>query len=222
MKKSFFLSFATVLAFAGWMGSAAADSHEGAMFTADLDAEQEVHDVESDGSGHAEFELNAEQTEVTYTVEVSGMEGVTMSHIHSGEAGEDGPVEVDFLGGEQEPEDVDGELASGTFGEDDLAGDMTWDELLEAMTGEGLYVNVHTDEYPAGEIRGQIMEEDTKAEDNDMNETDNDADAGSDNDEEGNEMAATASTAPLFTLIGMLAALAGGALILGRRRGQEA
>ncbi|WP_051288101.1 CHRD domain-containing protein [Alkalicoccus chagannorensis] len=248
MKKAMVLSLAGAVGFAGAAGTVAADSHDhddGTMFEAEMTPDQEVHDVDSDAHGEASFTLNDDQDEVSYTLEVHDLTDVTMAHIHSGAEGEDGPVEVDFLGEDYEVQDVDGELASGTFGEDDLAGDMSWDELLEAMTDDMLYVNVHTEEYPDGEIRGQIMaaadhegEDDynnemnnnhddnnynnemnnNHDEDNYNNEMNNHNNADNNHDEEGNEMAATASNGPLYTMLGMLAAMAGGAMMFVRRR----
>ncbi|PRO66609.1 CHRD domain-containing protein [Alkalicoccus urumqiensis] len=253
MKKFMTISTAVLAGAAVTGTSVMADSHDSessgtAMFTADLSPDQETADVESDASGMAEFELNEDQTEVTYTVEAESLTGVTMAHIHSGAEGEDGPVEVGLFDTD-EAEDIDGELASGTFGEDDLAGDMDWDGLLEAMTNEGLYVNVHTEEYPDGEIRGQIMahdmeegmdngmnnhdDADNNHDDADNNHDDNNAmndhddsdngyaDNGNDWDEEGNEMAQTSTNGPLFTMIGLLAATAGGAMMFFRRRPQQ-
>ncbi len=36
-------------------------------------------------------------------------------------------------------------------------GGMTLSEFLDAADTEGLYVNLHTEKYPNGAIRGQVM-----------------------------------------------------------------
>jgi hypothetical protein len=52
-----------------------------------------------------------------------------------------------------------GEIAKGTITEKDLIGPLagkTVGDLVKMIKDGGAYVNVHTDKYPDGEIRGQI------------------------------------------------------------------
>ena len=47
----------------------------------------------------------------------------------------------------------------GTISAADLVGDLEGfpiDELIGQMLDGNIYVNVHTDQFPAGEIRGQV------------------------------------------------------------------
>ncbi|GAK04613.1 hypothetical protein JCM19037_3046 [Geomicrobium sp. JCM 19037] len=68
------------------------------------------------------------------------MYGATAGHLHSGAAGEDGPVEL-FLFENDEPMDYNGDVASGTLYADDLVGDLTWEEFSMALVAGEVYAN---------------------------------------------------------------------------------
>ncbi|WP_338484605.1 CHRD domain-containing protein [Alkalicoccus halolimnae] len=194
MKKVFAVSTASVVAFAGFAGSASA-AHEGQEFMADLVPEEEVMDVDSDATGEAHVEVSDDGESLDFTVEAHDLNDTLAGHFHSGPRGEDGPVEL-FLFENDEAMDYDGEVATGTLTEDDLVGDLSWEEFSETLVEGNIYVNLHTEEFPDGEIRGQLEMAD---------------------DVEGDEMADTASNGPLYTMIGLFAALAGGVVMMGRR-----
>ena len=132
---------------------------EARRFTATLSGDNEVPAVDSDATGTATLELNEDETELTYTVNVAGGEGITQAHIHVGAADANGPIVV-FLFGFLDPGiDVDGELASGTLTGDDLINDlegMPLSALVDELRAGNAYVNVHSEANPPGEIRGQI------------------------------------------------------------------
>ena len=146
-------------------GSAAADEHDHVRsYSANLTGDEQVPPVETDASGHATFEANEDETAVEYEVHVESICNVTQAHVHLGEEGENGPVVV-WLYPEEgaEPELIegrfDGTLAEGTITEDDLVGPLegaSFEEAAEMLKDEGAYVNVHTEQHPDGEIRGQI------------------------------------------------------------------
>lgn len=124
-------------------------------FRADLRGSNEVPPVASSATGSAAFAI-IDDTSFSYTVATSAMTGVIQAHIHSGSAGENGPIRVFLFGPADPPLDVaGGTLATGTVGPGDLDG-IGYDELLDQMRNEAAYVNVHTVANPAGEIRGQI------------------------------------------------------------------
>jgi hypothetical protein len=94
---------------------------------------------------------------VGYTVNASGMQGVTAGHIHSGKQGENGPVVVTLFKNDSPTNEVS-ETSSIT--PDKLEGPMAGKQLTDlasAMNNGDTYVNIHTEENPNGEIRGQIM-----------------------------------------------------------------
>jgi hypothetical protein len=89
---------------------------------------------------------------------------VLFAHIHFGKPGESGGVAA-FLcgGGGKDPCPAPGVAFSGTITAGDVlaigdqnlaAGDLQ--ALLSAMSGGFAYVNVHTGDFPTGELRGQI------------------------------------------------------------------
>lgn len=124
----------------------------------------EGHGIDTEATGRAEFEVDVDAGEVHYTVEVSELCNATMAHIHLGGPGEDGPIVVwlypeDQQGPRTQEGEFTGTLAEGTFTEADLVGPlegMSLEDLGQAHADQGAYVNVHTEEHPGGEIRGQI------------------------------------------------------------------
>ncbi|QHJ71338.1 CHRD domain-containing protein [Planococcus halotolerans] len=191
MKKILVLLLVSVLAATGFAGAVFA-AHEGLEFNVELTPEQEVGDVTSDATGQAHFKVSEDGESLEYTVSASNLNSTLAGHLHSGSAGENGPVEL-FLFENEEPMDYNGEVATGTLNADDLVGDMTWQDFSMALVAGDIYVNLHTEEYPDGEIRDQLVAE-------------------------GDEMADTASNGPLFTMVGLFAILMGGILLIGRRQ----
>lgn len=115
-------------------------------FRAMLDPDQENHDVTSDALGLATFNLTRAGDKVQfYGVFDNLTSEITMAHLHVAPAGEDGPVVVD-LG-----DFLDGNTLTGTFDPTEFDG------LLEDMLAGNIYLNVHTENFPAGELRGQVM-----------------------------------------------------------------
>jgi hypothetical protein len=132
-------------------------------FTAHLTGDEEVPPVETDATGQTVFQLSRDGTEISYRLIVANIENVTQAHIHLGPAGVNGPVVV-WLYPEGPPAQLipgrfSGVLATGTITADDLVGPlagMSLSDLLAAMQAGNTYVNVHTSQFPAGEVRGQI------------------------------------------------------------------
>lgn len=136
------------------------------FFVAGLTGGQEVPPVETDAQGGAVFAPHEDGEAIEYALAVQGIENVTQAHIHQAQTGENGPVVVWLYPdpATQEPLPisgrVDGVLATGIVEADDLTGPLegeSLDALLEAMNDRGAYVNVHTEQNPPGEIRGQIV-----------------------------------------------------------------
>lgn len=132
-------------------------------FRAHLSGDQEVPPADTKATGQAIFKLSKDGTTLTYKVIVANIQNVTMAHIHLAPAGENGGV-VAWLYPDGPPPSLipgrsNGILARGTITADDLVGALEGAELadlIEYMASEGAYVNVHTSQYPGGEIRGQI------------------------------------------------------------------
>jgi hypothetical protein len=151
-------------------GGAHAD-HNGAFFSV-LSGKGEVPQRETRARGVAIFQVNEDQTEISYRLIVANIENVFAAHIHIAPVGVNGPV-VAFLAEIPEPPGsrFDGVLAEGTITDADLIGPlagMTIADLVAAMESSDAYVNVHTNDgiappnegpgdFPGGEIRGQIQ-----------------------------------------------------------------
>jgi hypothetical protein len=126
-------------------------------FTASLSGDQEVPPVTSAAKGWAW--VNPMGESAWYKVNVTGIDKVTMAHIHSAKIGENGDVVVILFRADTPSAPMDGTLAEGNFTAADLQGPLagkTLSDLVTAMQNGETYVNVHTEANPNGEIRGQL------------------------------------------------------------------
>jgi hypothetical protein len=132
-------------------------------FVAHATGGEEVPPNNSRAQGQAIFRLSDDGTELYYKLIVANIQNVTMAHIHLAPAGVNGPVVV-WLYPSAPPAQLipgrsNGILAEGVITAANLAGPLagaTLDDLIEAMAGGSTYVNIHTSQFPPGEIRGQI------------------------------------------------------------------
>ena len=101
---------------------------------------------DEDGSGTASIVLDPEAGTACWTLTVENIEPVTQSHIHVGAEGESGDIVV--------PLDIDGFEGSS----EGCTGPMEDAAILQDIIDNpaGFYVNVHTGDFPAGAIRGQL------------------------------------------------------------------
>ncbi len=114
-------------------------------YTAALSGANEVPAVTSDATGTATVTIDG--NELSWRVEVKGLDNPTMAHIHGAAPGENGGVLVPLFR-EDKGEDFSGVLTEGkTTVEDDV---------IAAIRSGNAYVNVHTKANPRGEIRGQL------------------------------------------------------------------
>jgi hypothetical protein len=137
----------------------------GTSFSATLSGAEEVPAVPTTATGTATFTVDGGQ--ITYTVNVTGIQNAVVSHIHIAPAGENGPVRMNLCGtGAPLPACVSGTGVLATGSNAATLG-ITFDELVAAMQAGDAYVNVHTDngspppnsgpgDMQSGEIRGQI------------------------------------------------------------------
>ena len=128
-------------------------------FVADLSVSQVVPPIDSEATGNAEFESNTDRSSISYTVNVTDINAVKAAHIHIGEIGQNGPIVVSLFNPETPTGQLSGLLSKGNITSDKLEGPMAGkqlSDLIDVMKSEGAYVNVHTQQNPDGEIRGQI------------------------------------------------------------------
>lgn len=124
-------------------------------FNAHLSGEQEVPSRDTDATGQANFKLSKDGTSLSYKLIVANIENVVAAHIHVGNRESNGPVAVTLYNGGLIEGRTSGVLAEGVI-TDDMVSGYTLAELLNIMLAEGAYVNVHTTQFPGGEVRGQI------------------------------------------------------------------
>lgn len=100
-----------------------------------------------DGSGFADITLNPGREKVCWDLRAADITlPATAAHIHRGAVGVAGPVVVTLS-----PPDASGEAR-------DCANDVSRSLIREIVRSpERFYVNVHTSDFPAGAIRGQLM-----------------------------------------------------------------
>lgn len=135
---------AALAIFGAIFASAAAAQDMGESLEASLNGANEVTEAggDPDGAGTAQVTLDADGGEICYTLTVSDIDMVTAAHIHTGAAGSNGDVLVDF--------DFP---TNGTSGCVDV--DAATIEMIDADPAS-FYVNVHNMEFPMGAIRGQL------------------------------------------------------------------
>jgi hypothetical protein len=101
-----------------------------------------------DASGTAFITLNQGQGEVCFELSWAGIDGtVTAAHIHVGSATVAGPVVVPLFAGAFAGTDSASGCVSGVS-----------EELIKAIRQDpaNYYVNIHSDVFPAGAVRGQL------------------------------------------------------------------
>jgi CHRD domain len=141
---------------------------------------EEVPYISTTANGTFEARINKEETEITYTLSYSALEGdVQQSHIHLGQAGANGGISVFLctnLGNGPvgtQPCPPAPATISGTITAADVSPNIPatlaarnqglntgeFAELLDAIRSGNTYVNVHSSKFPGGEIRSQIHPE---------------------------------------------------------------
>jgi len=137
---------------------AIAQTEQTEPFSAMLSGGEEVPPVDTAATGVASFTLEGGES-IKYDVNVTGMDKVTAAHIHNAPKGENGEVVVTLFKADSPTGQISGSLANGTITNSTLEGDMQGlavIDLIKAMERGETYVNVHTEQNPNGEIRGQI------------------------------------------------------------------
>lgn len=119
-------------------------AQSGQRLTANLTGAAEVpRPGDHNGSGYATVRVNQFRNRICYNLSVRRVQGVTMAHIHRGRAGVAGPVVVNL----RAPRG--GQSSSCTRVSRALINDI-------ARNPRRFYVNVHSERFPDGAVRGQL------------------------------------------------------------------
>jgi hypothetical protein len=117
-----------------------------ASFTVSLTGAQQVPPVQTSGSGSANLTYDPATRIVTWSITYDGLSSpVTMAHFHGpAAAGKNGPVAVWLT-------------KRGSTVASPITGQATLTPAQARQFAAGdWYINVHTRQHPAGEIRGQV------------------------------------------------------------------
>ena len=142
---------------------------DGLKFSAYLSGAQEVPTVVTNGGGRVKVKFDKTLSSVTIDVKVRDLIGSLVgAHFHCALPGANGPVAFGLIN----PGDLsfDGKKIKGTLDNSDFTGAdcsgavgrpvSNIASLAFAMDEGLIYLNLHTDAFPGGEIRGQLMEDD--------------------------------------------------------------
>ena len=165
----------TLIAAAAVAGPAVGDSHFGRVshFRAVLSGNNEVPAINSEANGTVDVWLDHQAMTLSYKVTFTALSSpTTQSHIHFGKVHTSGSVVVFFCTNLAAPPGVpmppacptNGGTVSGMLSAADVlgvsaqnvkAGD--FDAIEDALSSDTAYANVHSMNFPAGEIRGQLV-----------------------------------------------------------------
>jgi hypothetical protein len=128
-------------------------AQEPLKFACPLTGGEEVPPVQTEATGVAEFILTGTDS-TAYSINATNIENATAGHIHLGAKGENGPIVVTLFKYDTPMNEVSD---NGTITADKLEGPMAGKQISD-LTAAGingtLYVNIHTEQNPNGEIRG--------------------------------------------------------------------
>jgi hypothetical protein len=114
----------------------------------------------SNASAWAKFQSVDNGSQLAYSVSIIGLKEITGAHLHNGIKGQNGDIVADLSKGKTAEDGGNATISwNGNITKDDLQGplkDKEISDLITLMRNSSAYVNVHTEEYKDGAIRGQI------------------------------------------------------------------
>ncbi|HET7642884.1 MAG TPA: CHRD domain-containing protein [Nitrososphaeraceae archaeon] len=126
-------------------------------FSTPLTGMEEVPPVNTNSTGLAIFDFK--NNDLNFKINVTNLDNIKGAHIHNGAFGQNGDVIVTLFNPEKPTNIVNGTLVEGNINASSLQGSIkgkTINVLVQMMNNTQTYVNIHTEQYPNGEIRGQI------------------------------------------------------------------
>jgi hypothetical protein len=135
-------------------------AQEGDIIITFLSGKEEVPPNDSNANAWAKFQSVNNGSEIAFWINIFGLNKITGAHLHDGIKGQNGDI-VAVLSKDKSP-DTEGNATislQGNITKNDLQGPLKGKEisdLVRQMTNASIYVNIHTDEFKDGAIRGQI------------------------------------------------------------------
>ncbi len=119
------------------------------VFEIQLSGSNEVPPITSPANGKVMAFFNG--THLVLDGKFGGLTGeYSASHLHFGEAGKAGPVELAVS------PNIDPDMKGGTFVDSDTAYALTPEQIAK-LHSSALYLNIHSSTQPGGELRGQVL-----------------------------------------------------------------
>lgn len=142
---------------------------------ATLKSVHEVPTLATNGRGTFEATIDPKEQSIRYRLRYSHLDGgaVQQAHIHLGQRHTTGSVVIFLctnLGNAPAPACPNSGTVSGVISPAEVLGGATdqglpagaFDEVVRLLRSGNMYVNVHTETWPAGEIRGQVLDADSR------------------------------------------------------------
>jgi hypothetical protein len=127
------------------LGSGAADDTK--LIAKPMDGDQEVPGPgDDDGKGNAKLTLKPDDEEICFVIKYKNIEDPIAGHIHKGPEGKDGAIVVDLFTDKQTESPVKDCVEN--------VDKKTINKI--ANKPEKFYVNLHTEDFEDGAIRGQL------------------------------------------------------------------
>jgi hypothetical protein len=132
--------------------------------TVTLSGGEEVPAVATQASAQLILNLNGAMGEFNFILTAANIANVTMAHLHLAVKGQNGPPVVWLYPLSGAPQTITGSfngvLSEGIFTQANFVGPLqgqTLSALVDKIKTGEIYVNIHTEQNPGGEIRAQIM-----------------------------------------------------------------
>ena len=130
--------------------------------------EQEIPSVSTHTKANLKLSFDKGFTKALFWLDVYDGKAITQVHLHCGLAGENGPVLATLYKVAPVPgpggKDIHGRASKGALKNADISVKTCGDthvnniaSLYEAILSRRVYVNVHSEKNPSGEVRGQIF-----------------------------------------------------------------
>jgi hypothetical protein len=129
-------------------------------FTAALSGGQEVPIVLSGAFGNATVTLDTATQTVSWNIDIWNLpSGINNAHFHVGSPGISGPtvVNIPFPATASNEFNLTGSATSATAGLRPDQGIRSWEDFVQSLVGGQIYINIHTQVFGGGEIRGQVI-----------------------------------------------------------------
>jgi hypothetical protein len=142
------------------VGLAASANAEIIRFTAALSGSNETPPVLTGAFGTATVTLDTETKTVSWNIDIWNLpSGINNAHFHVGGPGVAGGtvVNIPFPATASNDFNLSGSATTATAGLRPDQGIRSWDDFLQSLIGGQTYLNIHTQVFGGGEIRGQVI-----------------------------------------------------------------